>query len=131
MKSEIAKKVGIVGILLTCMVFAAWAAEDLTISIVIAPKTLNLQNQGQVVTVHTDIAYSLVAASEVQLEGVTISSWKADDRGNFVAKFLIDEIKALDLAVGEYNTLTLTGCTIYGDYFSGSAEILVIDNGSK
>jgi len=99
------------------------------ISIDVAPAVLNLQNKGQVVTVHTDIAYSKVDASTVYLNGVAINSWKADDRGNFVAKFLIEEIKSLDgLIIGDYNTLELVGATIDGDEFTGVQDILVINN---
>lgn len=99
------------------------------ISIDVAPAVLNLQNKGQVVTVHTDIAYSKVDASTVYLNGVAINSWKADDRGNFVAKFLIEEIKSLDgLIIGDYNTLELVGATIDGDEFIGVQDIMVINN---
>ena len=56
-----------------------------------------------------------------------IDSWKADNQGNFVAKFLIEEIKALDLAIDDYNTLTLSGYTVYGEYFCGSADVYVVN----
>ena len=80
------------------------------IEIDVAPNVLNIQSQGTVVTVHTDVAYSLVAASFVTLNDVAIGSWKADNQGNFVAKFLIDEVKPLEgLIIGDYNTLTLVG----------------------
>jgi hypothetical protein len=99
------------------------------ISIDVAPAVLNLQNKGQVVTVHTDIAYSKVDASTVYLNGVAINSWKADDRGNFVAKFFIEEIKSLDgLIIGDYNTLEMVGATIDGDEFTGVQDIMVINN---
>lgn len=98
------------------------------IEIDVAPNVLNLESQGEVVTVHTDIAYWTVDFSSVLLNGVTISSWKADDRGNFVAKFLMREIKTLDgLKIGDYNTLTLLGLTGDAEAFSGSTEIKVID----
>ncbi len=99
----------------------------LEITIDVAPAVLNLSNQGEVVTVHTDIAYGLVTASTVYLNGVAINSWKADDRGNFVAKFLMTEIKGLPLNIGGMNTLVLTGKTIAGIEFSGSQEIKVIN----
>ena len=104
---------------------------DLTIKIDVAPNVLNLQNNGQVVTVHTNIAYGIVQASTVYLNNVAISSWKSDLRGNFVAKFNIEEIKNLPLDIGEYNTLTLEGTTTSGEPFSGSQNILVIDNVPK
>ncbi|MCD6176728.1 MAG: hypothetical protein J7K29_02710 [Candidatus Cloacimonetes bacterium] len=99
------------------------------ITIDVAPNVLNLHNNGQVVTVHTDIAYSIVQGSTVYMNGVAISSWKSDLRGNFVAKFAMDEIKNLVLAIDEYNTLAIVGITTSSESFSGSQDILVINNG--
>ncbi|MBN2270870.1 MAG: hypothetical protein JXN61_09670 [Sedimentisphaerales bacterium] len=109
----------------------AYAWAETAISIRVAPNVLNILSQGEVVTVHTDIAFSSVDAHTVLLNGVPISSWKADDRGNFVAKFVMDEIKELELNLGQLNTLTLTGVTVGGEPFSGSAEILVVMNEPK
>jgi len=106
---------------------AGTVGEVLEITIDVAPNVLNLNNQGEVITVHTNIAYSLVSGSSVFLNGVEINSWKADDRGNFVAKFLMAEVKALDMNIGELNTLTLVGNTIAGVDFTGSQEIKVIE----
>ena len=93
-----------------------------------APQTLNIQSEGEVVTVHTDIAYAAVDVHSVFLNGIQIHSWKADNRGNFVAKFLMDEVKQLDgLIIGDYNTLKLVGDTEEWGAFSGEAEIMVID----
>ena len=92
----------------------------------IAPNVLNLGSQGEVVTVHTNIAYSEVYASTLYLNDVPISGWKADDRGYFVAKFLMDEIKD-QVDVGYY-TFTLTGWTNGGEFFSGTQVIKVVDN---
>jgi hypothetical protein len=99
----------------------------MTIDIDVAPNVLNLQNQGEVVTVHTDLPFSSVVGSSVSINGVEIAWWKSDNQGNFVAKFVIEEIKDLPLNIGEYNTLTLTGVTINNDSFEGTAEIRVID----
>ena len=96
------------------------------ISIDIAPNVLNLRSQGELVTVHTDIAYGEVYASTLYLNDVQISGWKADDRGYFVAKFLMDEIKD-QVDVGYY-IFTLTGWTIRGEFFSGTQVIKVVDN---
>jgi hypothetical protein len=99
------------------------------IEIDVSPNVLNIQSESTVVTVHTDIAYSLVVGASVFLNGVAIDWWKSDDRGNFVAKFVSDEIKTLDgLIIGDYNTLTLTGYTTGGEAFIGSQDIMVIDN---
>jgi len=94
----------------------------------VAPNVLNIQSESKVVTVHTDIAYSLVVGASVYLNDVEISHWKSDNRGNFVAKFLANEIKTLDgLIIGDYNTLVLTGYTAGNDAFIGTQDIMVID----
>jgi hypothetical protein len=101
------------------------------IAIEVAPNTLNIQSEGQVVTVHTNIAYGSVDHDNVFLNGILINSWKADSRGYFVAKFLMSEVKALadtgDLDVPGDNELTLVGYTTDGAEFTGSHEITVID----
>lgn len=97
-----------------------------------SPNVLNLQSNGEVVTIHTDIAYWTVDVYSVYLNGVAIQSWKADDRGNFVAKFDMGEIKTLDgLVIGDYNILKLVGDTHDADSFSGSIEVLVKDITAK
>jgi len=98
------------------------------IEIDVAPNVLNIQSESVVVTVHTDVAYSVVAGSSVTLNDVEISHWKSDARGNFVAKFLSDEIKTLDgLIIDDYNTLTLIGYTTDKEAFIGVQDIRVID----
>ena len=101
------------------------------IAIDVAPNTLNLASQGQVVTVHTSIAYAYVVGGTVSLNGIEISWWKADNQGNFVAKFEMSEVKALadtgDLVVPGENELTLVGYTTDGAEFTGSQVITVID----
>ena len=101
----------------------------LDIEIDVSPNVLNIQSESTIVTVHTDIAYSLVVGASVFLNGVAIDWWKSDDRGNFVAKFESDEIKTLDgLIIGDYNTLTLNGFTNGEEAFIGTQDIMVIDN---
>jgi hypothetical protein len=98
------------------------------IEIDVSPNVLNIQSESTVVTVHTDIAYSLVVGASVFLNGVAIDWWKSDDRGNFVAKFESDEIKTLDgLIIGDYNTLVLNEFTTGGEAFIGNQDIKVID----
>lgn len=118
-----------IGITLAVLLFlnGGFTPSGYQITIKVSPNVLNLQNQGEVVTVHTDIAYTLVSASTVYLNNVEINSWKADDRGNFVAKFLMEEIKDLPFEIGEMNTLLLTGTTVTGLEFWGTEEIKVID----
>lgn len=107
---------------------AAALSAEIPVQIDVAPNVLNIQSQGAIVTVHTDIAYSAVDGASVYLNGVAIQWWKADARGNFVAKFVMDEIKTLDgLIIGDYNTLMLIGYTTDGDPFIGEQEIKVID----
>jgi hypothetical protein len=101
------------------------------IAIDVAPNTLNIQSEGQVVTVHTSIAYSSVDGGTVELNGIEISWWKADNQGNFVAKFVMSEVKALaesgDLDVPGENELSLIGYTTEGTEFTGSQVITIID----
>lgn len=119
-----------------CLVLAVMATpatcHAFEIAIEISPRTLNLDSEGEVVTVHTDIPYGDVDVSAVYLNGVSIDSWKADDRGDFVAKFLMDDIKTLPgLIIGGDNTLQLVGLTndVPPVEFWGAQEVLVIDRG--
>jgi len=101
------------------------------ISIQVAPSTLNIQSQSQVVTVHTNIAYGSVVGGTVTLNDVPISWWKADNQGNFVAKFVMSEVKALAdtgaLTVPGENELMLVGTTTDGAEFTGTQTITVIN----
>ena len=98
------------------------------ITIDVSPNVLNIQSESVVVTVHTDISYGSVDVTTVYLNGVRIDHWKADNRGNFVAKFLSDDIKTLDgLVIDDYNTLMLVGVTKDGVAFVGTQDIKVID----
>ena len=111
-----------------CLVFMGSLCFGFDIEIDVAPNVLNIQSEGKVVTVHTDIAYWEVEVSAVYLNGVLIQSWKADNRGNFVAKFDMAAIKTLEgLAIDNYNMLTLEGTTTAGKSFIGEMEILVIN----
>ena len=116
---------------LTTLVMTAiccWAADGILVEIEVAPNVLNLESNGTVVTVHTDIPYGDVAATTVTLNGIPIDHWKADNRGNFVAKFLMDAIKDLPLDIGGMNTLTLEGQAGDDSPFSGSCDIRVVRN---
>jgi hypothetical protein len=105
------------------------------ITIQVAPSTLNIQSLGQVVTVHTSIAFSSVVGESVSLNGLPIDWWKADNQGNFVAKFLMSEVKALavsgGLKVPGENELTLVGTTTDGAEFTGTQTITVINVKAK
>ena len=130
MASRRMKSLLIASLVIVSGLFAyAWA--ETAISIRVAPNVLNILSDGDVVTVHTNIGFSLVDASSVVLNGVPISWWKADNCGNFVAKFSMDDIKQLDWNLDQLNTVTLSGVTVGGESFSGSAEILVVMNEPK
>ena len=104
-----------------------YAFGEITIDIDVSPNVLNIQSKSQVVTVHTNIEYDVVVGQSVKLNGIEIDSWKADDRGNFVAKFLSDEVKKLDnLLIGDFNELTLTGITVDEKTFIGKQQIKII-----
>lgn len=128
MKSSSNCAAGVMLAFLLMLLLPAGSMAQTTIDIQVSPNVLNLNNQGQVVTIHTDIAYSQVMASTVSLNGLEIDSWKADNQGNFVAKFLMSAVKNLPLNIGEYNTLTLEGTTAGGELFTGSSDILVVNN---
>jgi hypothetical protein len=102
-------------------------SETIEIQIDVSPNVLNIQSEGTVVTVHTNISYSRVDAPSVTLNDIAISWWKDDNRGNFVAKFSMDEVKLLELEPGGYNTFELVGFTTGGEKFWGEQEIVVID----
>lgn len=133
----IAKAKGLYLPLVFCLALALVAFQapapchGFDISIEVAPSTLNIQSQGQVVTVHTNIAFSSVKGGTVSMNGIPISWWKADNQGNFVAKFLMNEVKALAdtgaLVVPGENELTLIGTTTDGAGFTGTQTITVID----
>ncbi|MFC1766236.1 hypothetical protein ACFL6U_29695 [Planctomycetota bacterium] len=115
------------------LLLCAWAFAG-EIEIQVSPNVLNLLNNGTVVTVHTNVPFSSVEGSTVTLNGVVISHWKSDNRGNFVAKFDMDEIKDLvetgELDLGE-QTLVLTGTTVDGESFTGETNIDIVKNVPK
>ena len=119
---------GILASLILTLGFSGYsAAESFEITIEVAPNVLNIQSEAQVVTVHTDVPYGLVDAYSVELNGVPINTWKADNRGNFVAKFLMSEIEEnAGLVIDSNNLLMLVGSTGSWDFW-GTDEILVIN----
>lgn len=132
MKSEWKKNTGIFTgmffVMILLMIQIPTICFGYEIAIDVAPATLNIQSDGEVVTVHTDIAYGDVDVSSVYLNGIAINSWKADNRGNFVAKFLMEEVKTLaGLIIDGYNSLKIVGLTKENIEFWGELEIRVID----
>ena len=127
MKRNIFKGLVIIGIIL----MAAGTANAYEILIDVSPNVLNIQSQGTVVTVHTNVDYNMVIASSVFLNGISIDFYKSDDRGYFVTKFVMDDVKNLPLDIGELNTLLLLGATDDGLSFTGTQDIKVIDVAPK
>ncbi len=106
-------------------------AEDamLDVEIVVAPNVVYMASQGVWVTVHADIAWSTVVASEVTLNDLPVKVAFADNRGDLVAKFPLDSVKEI-LVEGEM-VLTLKGTTLSGQDFEGTDTIRVIAARSK
>jgi len=112
---------------LVFLFFQSSKTADLVVDIQVSPNVLNISSMGTVVTIHTNLPYSLVAGASVSLNDVPIDWWKSDDRGYFVAKFDMLTVKqSAGLVLNEYNTLTLVGMMKDGEPFEGSSEILVI-----
>jgi hypothetical protein len=107
------------GLLLT----AGIASSAETISIKVSPNTITLGSVGEWVTVHTDIALSLVDTSSISLNGVDVAWTKADAKGNLVAKFVLEDIKAI--VEPPEATLSLLGSTKDGEEFTGSDTVAV------
>ena len=132
-RSEKSKMLKIASVMfMFLMLFAGFTAnaETISIEIDVSPNVLNIASSGTVVTVHTDIAYSAVEGASVTLNDIEISWWKSDSRGQFVAKFDMEEVETLVsagvLEEGKIK-LTLSGTTKLGVSFSGTQVISVID----
>ena len=117
---------------------AAGAADPpITVEIVVAPNVINVRGAGVRLTVHADIPYSAVDAATVEIADdlgnrVAMDWCKADDRGDFVAKFVLDEVVAgLELRPDVINNLTLLGRTVDGAEFAGSDGVKVIDRSGR
>ena len=109
------------------------ARAETVINVKISPQTVNLQFQGEGVTVHTNIPFSLVVEDSVRLDGFPADIEKYDDRGYLVAKFKVAKLSEylrgfLDEGSA---TLTLSGLTTAGDSFSGSDTVRVIDQSGE
>jgi len=115
---------------------------EIQIDIDIAPSVLNLQkvvnlrNKGPVVTVHTDIDVDKVNVFSVFLSFLTVENdigsirikfYGDDIDGDFVAQFLMSDIKDLDPDLG-YNTFMLSGITKDKESFCGTQRIKVLNN---
>jgi hypothetical protein len=122
----LATAVALTFLLAVVPVSRVFAGDVILIEIQVSPATIQIgSEEGEWVTVHTDIAYGLVAAADVELNGVSIAWSKADNQGNFVAKFVTSDIRGI-VSPGEVE-LTLSGETVYGEIFSGMTVVRVVD----
>ncbi len=96
-----------------------------TVKIIVSPKNIVLGSDGQWITVHTDIALSIVDRTSLALNGVPVAWTDSDAHGNLVAKFNKPEIDAIIAPPGAL--LTLTGATTDGVLFSGADEVTVME----
>ena len=105
------------------LVMANGASQGDGICITISPNTLVLDCDSDCVTVHTNIPIGFVDCTSLSLEGIAPYLTKADSRGDLVAKFDADEVKAI-VTPGQV-TLTLTGILADATVFSASDTITV------
>ena len=92
--------VGIVtlfGVAVIATLPGAYAADDETetIDIKVSPSVIVLDSEGTWVTVHADIRYWAVDTLSLFLNGISVTFTKADDRGDLVAKFCLDDVKGI------------------------------------
>lgn len=106
--------------------------DPITVPIVISPSTINLESEGVWVTVHAEIPNSSVIGLSVTLNGVEVIFTKADNRGDLVAKFYVDDVKDEDIIEPDTTAiLMLSGMTCEGVAFSGTDTIKVIEVSGK
>ena len=105
------------------LVMANGGSEGDGLCITISPSTLVLDSYYAAVTVHSNIPIGLVECDSLLLEGIVPALTKADSRGELVAKFYSDEVKAV--VEPGYATLTLTGVLADGTPFAASDTIEV------
>jgi len=119
-------------ILVLCLAVGFLAAEAMSgrrdgdaggVQIVVSPHTLVLSSPGSWVSVHTNVPFGAVDRSTLELNGIAVAWTKADARGNLVAKFDMDAVKAI-VEIGEA-TLTLTGELLDGQLIDASDTITV------
>ncbi len=109
--------------------FAREASSSVTIEIQVSPAMIILKEEGNWVTVHAVFAYSNVETGTVALNGIPAASTFADDCGELVAKFALEDICAI-VAPPEA-TLTLTGMTTAGESFEGVDTVRVSEKGGR
>ena len=95
------------------------------ISISVSPHTLVLSLDRGLVTVHSNIPFGTVIGDSLELNGIEPDFIKADSRGELVAKFDCDAVKALVEPGQENLVLTLSGELANDTYFEASDTISV------
>ena len=75
--------------------FAVGSAFSDEIGISVSPNTINLDSDGEWVTVHAAIPLQGVVTASLQLNGVVVALTKADAQGDLVAKFAVDSVKSI------------------------------------
>jgi len=101
------------------------ARTDDPLGVAVSPQCFILSmDQGGAVTVHTSIPYVNVDCASMKLNGIALSWWHVDNRGNVVGEF--DEVAVKALVAPPGAVLTLTGNMNSGESFSGSDTVRVI-----
>ena len=98
-------------------------AETVPVPIQVSPHVIALHANCTWVTVHADIAYSVVDGATVALNGIPATVTFADDRGDLVGKFGFDVVTE-GLEPGEAE-MVLTGERKDGTPFVGSEVVRV------
>lgn len=93
------------------------------IAIVVSPSMIAINSQGTVVSVHTNIPYGAVYRASLTLNKVEIAWTKSDNLGYLVAKFNLDDVKAI--VAPPSAELTLTGVLTDGTPFAASDTVQV------
>jgi len=99
--------------------------EQTEVAIQVSPNVISMASQGDCVTVHTNLRYTAVDGTSIDLNGLAAVSCYADDLGYFVSKFDLAAVKAI-VAPPEA-TLVLSGLLKSGEAFSAADVVRVVD----
>ena len=89
-----------------------------------SPASIMPDSETPYMTIHTDIMLFAVARDTLELSGIPASSVFADNHGNLVAKFRMEDVKGI--VSPPRTTLVLTGLTIEGEPFEGADTVAVV-----
>ena len=112
---------------------AMLSADTTEVEIDVAPGTLNLSYNGQWVTVHTDLTYTLGEGLDWYLNDVLAEDEDvfSDDCGNLVAKFDVQAFTVPDVVKLGNQQMVLEGRDGETVVYSGSSTIRVINVGKR